>query len=86
MFFSERGDHLYFLTMTDIAPETCDVLDRVVAAVETVTIDATDKENLDTVEDETAPTVVAAVEQNIPDCGNEVNNTSDEEEKQGLNF
>jgi hypothetical protein len=75
--------------MTDIAPETSDVLDRVVAAVETVSIDAEDKENLDSVEDETAAAASAAVagEQNAPDCKeNEVNNTSEEEEKQGGSF
>ncbi len=75
--------------MTDIAPETSDVsLDRVVAAVETVSIDAEDKENLHSVEEETAAVAAAAaVVQNAPDCEeNEVNNTSEEEEKQGPNF
>jgi hypothetical protein len=64
--------------MTDIAPETNDVsLDRVVAAVETVSIDAEDKEN---------EKAAAAIEQNTPDCDNKVNNTSEEEEKQGWSF
>jgi hypothetical protein len=75
--------------MTDIAPETSDVsLDRVVAAVETVSIDAEDKENLDSVEDETAAVAAVAVvvEQNTPDCENEVNNISKEEEKRGWSF
>jgi ribosomal protein L12E/L44/L45/RPP1/RPP2 len=83
-----QRDLLLFCTMTDIAPETSNVsLDRVVAAVETVSID--DKENLHSVEDETAAVAAAAAvagEQNTPDCENEVNNASKEEEKQGWSF
>jgi ribosomal protein L12E/L44/L45/RPP1/RPP2 len=80
--------------MTDIAPETSDVpLDRVVAAVETVSIDAEDKENLHSVENETAAVAAAAVaaaaatvEKNTPDSENEVSNTPEKEEKQGSSF
>jgi ribosomal protein L12E/L44/L45/RPP1/RPP2 len=79
--------------MTDIAPETSDVsLDRVVAAVETVSIDAEDRENLHSVEDETAAVAAAAaaaaaaVEQNTPDSENEDSNTPEAEEKQGSSF
>jgi hypothetical protein len=73
--------------MTDIAPEKSDVsLDRVVEAVETVSIDAEDRENLHSVKDETAAAANVAAEQNTPDCDNKVNNTSEEEEKQGGSF
>ncbi len=93
-FFRERRLGYIFGTMTDIAPETSDVsLERVVAAVETVSIDAEDKENLHSVENETAAVAAAAaaaaaaaVEQNTPDSENEVSNTPEAEEKQGSSF